>query len=152
MALLKKFKKRNPDGFGLCTPTINFKGLDYDKFIKVVKTISENEQVLIHLRYATAGSIRDSNCHPFLDKATNTYFMHNGVLNYTPKDDITDSEYAFREYIIPLLIYGINSKEIDICINHIIGASRFALMQNNDVKLFGTWYEYHGLMLSNMRF
>lgn len=112
-----------------------------------------NEPMLIHFRWATHGSVCKSNCHPFFDKDTKTYFMHNGVLPISSVNDMTDSEIAFREDLVPYLGFGtIHSKIVANAVNKIIGHSRFALMRDGDVHLFGQWFLKYGCYFSNLRF
>lgn len=47
----------------------------------------------MHFRFATHGSVRNRNCHPFRDG--DLFFAHNGVLPYPSVGDRTDSEFAF---------------------------------------------------------
>ena len=143
----------NRDGCGFCAPALSYKGLSFDSFMKKIYQVKTEEPCLIHFRLATHGSIRKANCHPFYDKATNTYFMHNGVLSVPAKKDMTDSETAFREYMQPIIrSYGLYSKELKEMVSHIIGYSKFAFMQGDDLRAFGDFYEYKGLYFSNMRF
>lgn len=152
---LDRAYQRNPHGCGLVSPKIFYKGLSYNSFKKNLKECSESEPLLIHFRFATHGSVNRSNCHPFFDKETNTFFMHNGIINAVrPNKDQTDSECAFRRILQPYIrIYGIDSKEFLDAANHIIGYhSKFAFMQGSDIRLFGEYFIYKDCYYSNLRF
>lgn len=153
--ILDKAYRRNPHGCGFVSPSLFYKGLSYTSFKKHLKECTKEEPLLIHLRYATHGSVKKSNCHPFYDKETETYFMHNGIIGgVRPKGDMTDSECAFRWLLQPLIKrYGYNSVEIMNAAWHISGGySKFAMLKGNDVRLVGEFIPYHGCYFSNMRF
>lgn len=145
--LLTKANAFNPHGFGLCSPTQFYKGFNGRKLVNILGRCSIDEPVFIHFRYATTGSVKVSNCHPFYDEKTNTYFMHNGVLPYRPEDDITDSEFIFN-----VLKPYINTKKFKPMVNKVIGSSKFAFMLDDIVTLYGDFIEHNGLFLSNSRF
>ncbi len=146
--------QRNPHGCGLVSPNIFYKGLSYNSFKKHLKVCSESESILIHFRFATHGSVKRSNCHPFYDAETDTFFMHNGVLNgIRPNKDRTDSECAFRWFLQPIVKkYGLHSKEMSDTVKQIMGFSKFAFMQGSDVRLFGVFLYFDGCFYSNLRF
>lgn len=151
--ILNKARIFNPHGCGLCTPDKLYKGLSYSEFLKTYNKVSPLEPLLIHFRYATTGSVKKTNCHPFYDDNLDIQFMHNGVLNYWPSNDMTDSEFAFRHILLPNIYkYGLESKEVEIIINQVIRSSKFAFMQGDNVKLYGDWIESKGLYFSNQRF
>lgn len=150
--IIRSICEANPDGFGFATPTKIFRTLDYNTFIKALKRVSTDEPCIFHARWATHGSVKISNCHPF--KKDGVCFAHNGVLNITPVGDKTDSETAFLYRILPMINkYGLNSRETTNAINSIIGSSKFALMQGNNVRLFGNFTQLSdGCFYSNLRF
>ena len=151
--ILKLMYMANREGCGFCTPTLSYKGLSFDSFMKKIRQVKRDEPCLIHFRLATHGSVKTSNCHPFYDRQTNTFFMHNGVLGISAKKDMTDSETAFREYFLPVIrTYGLYSRELKETVSKIIGGSRFAFMQDGDLRVFGDFQEYRGLYFSNLRF
>lgn len=140
----------NHDGFGFCTPDKLFKTISIDYFLQKIKVVKKSEPCLIHFRLATHGSIKQSNCHPF--KRGDLKFCHNGILDIATDDDRTDSETAF-EYMAPIIHeYGYGSPAMDRIVSELIGVSRFAFMQNNEVRLYGQWHAYNGLKLSNTYF
>lgn len=150
--ILNRAQVRNPHGCGLVSPSVFYKGLSYDSFKKNLNECSIDEPLLIHFRFATHGSIKKANCHPFYDKETETYFMHNGILNVRSYNDMTDSECAFDSYLKPVLSDGIDSYQLEFVVQRIIGGSKFAFMQGDKVKLFGDYVSYDDCYYSNLRF
>lgn len=140
----------NSDGVGFCTPNAMFKGTDVNSILRELSKVKTCEPCLIHFRFATHGSVCDANCHPFANNKT--YFMHNGVLSIRPVGDMTDSETAFRKYIVPRIEkYGLSSKSVELAVNKMIGGSKFAFMQGYRVYLFGRFESYEGCLYSNLR-
>lgn len=79
--------------------------------------------------------------------------MHNGVLPIMAKDNMTDSETAFKYRIYPKIdIYGYGSKEMTNAVENTIGGSRFAFMHGGKVLLYGNFIEHNGLYFSNLNF
>lgn len=141
----------NPHGQGFASESNFYKSIQYSSFIKRLQCVRKEENCIIHFRFATHGSIRLSNCHPFAKSGV--VFAHNGVLDITPIGDKTDSETAFLSRILPTIKqYGLHSLELDSVISDMIGNSKFAVMQGGDVRLFGAFYKYNGCYFSNMRF
>ena len=154
LAILDQAQSLNRDGCGICSPSVTYKGLSYKSFLAHLSKCDEEEPVLIHFRMATHGSVKRSNCHPFYDAETETYFMHNGILSgITVRGDKTDSECAFRDLLLPYIKrYGLNSKKVADCANQIRGYSKFALLQGENVRLFGDFINAKGCYYSNLRF
>lgn len=152
--ILDRACRRNPHGCGLVSPGVFYKGLSYNSFKKHLKECRIDEPLLIHFRFATHGSIKKSNCHPFYDKETETYFMHNGVLyGIRPYKDKTDSECAFECFLQPTIKkYGLRSEELGMEVDNIIGYSKFAFMQDDKVRLFGDYILHGDCYYSNLRF
>ena len=152
--LLTKARNHNSHGCGIVAPNVFYKGLSFESFKRNLKKCSKEEPVLIHFRYATHGSIKKANCHPFFDSDTNTFFMHNGILSAIKvKDDRTDSETAFRNILVPYIKkYGLDSTEVSETANWIKGYSKFAFIQGDRVVLFGDYIFRDGLYFSNLRF
>lgn len=149
---LVKMKNANPDGFGYASKSTNFKTMDFTKFMYLLGKVDEKEACIIHFRLATHGSIKKSNCHPFYDKDTDTYFAHNGILPFSSKNDKTDSEICFRERLVPVIKkYGFNSNAVKECVESVIGGSKFALMKGNKIRMFGHFTEIDGVLYSNTR-
>lgn len=148
---LKAAYKRNPDGCGFVSESMSYKSLDFEDFYQHIKDVPKDENCIIHFRWATQGSVSEDNCHPFYDQETNTWFAHNGCLPYHPKEDITDSEFAFRKKLVPSLkVNGLYSQAFARDVNNIIGGSKFAFMQNGQLKCFGRFIEYGGCYYSNL--
>lgn len=148
--LLDRIRRVNHDGYGFVSTNHRFKGLDYGKFLHHLLNVRKNEECIIHYRLATHGTICRDNCHPFVQG--DVYFAHNGILDVRPAGNMTDSETAFREIIYPLIVRnGLRSRYTKRVINSIRGCSKFAIMQNNSVYLFGDFEQINGLYYSNIR-
>ncbi|MGM9686566.1 MAG: class II glutamine amidotransferase [Bacteroidaceae bacterium] len=148
---LKMAYRRNHDGCGFVSESDNFKTLDFEEFWQRLKKVPRGENCIIHFRWATHGSVSIANCHPFYDKTTRTWFMHNGVLPVNPKEDITDSEFVFRTYLAKdLRVHHIYSRDFAKTVGQVIGGSRFAFMQNGNLRVFGKFFEYNGCFYSNL--
>ena len=153
-AILDRCARLNPHGFGFATKDRVFKTLDYNEFRRDVAKIDSLETVILHFRYATHGSIKLENCHPFRDEKTGVSFAHNGILDIKPIDDMTDSETAFRTRIVPALREcGFQSSRFISENYQIIGGSRFAYIDNRgEYRLYGTFTQYRGCWYSNRNF
>lgn len=80
-------------------------------------------------------------------------FFQYGVLSITPYKGKTDSETAFLKYIYPAIMQGgLDSSECDTAVYNTIESSRFAIMQGEDVRLFGQFLTNEGCFYSNFRF
>lgn len=148
---IKAMAAANPHGFGFVSSTGQYyRTTDFAAFAKRVAALSTDEAVIMHFRFATHGSIKASNCHPF--RSGNVYFAHNGVLPFASINDKTDSEFAFRRFLMPQIrAFGLQSVELGDEVARIIGGSRFAFMQGNCVRLFGEWANLDGCKYSNLR-
>jgi len=151
-SLLAKAARLNHDGCGICTPNLYYKSLSFDGFYDKAKDVPTSDPALIHFRWATQGSVARRNCHPFYDKKTNIYFMHNGCVDFHSWRDETDSEVFFRRVLLPCMQGDFHSDAADYITARHGNGSRFALMQGDEVRLFGTWYKYEGLLCSNLYF
>lgn len=151
-SLLTRAKKYNPHGCGLCSPSTFYKGLSFAALLKAAAKVGVDEPCLLHFRWATHGSVKRENCHPFYDEATGTYFMHNGVLSVRPPEDMTDSEYVFRRDLAPACADGLFTETLGKAVGRALEGSRFAFMQGDKVRLFGHWLEgLDGMCYSNGR-
>lgn len=141
----------HPDGCGFISSSgLHYRGLDYNKFLTLLQMVPLKDECIIHFRFATHGSIKKANCHPF--EKNGVWFAHNGVLDITPIGDKTDSETAFLKYVYPMVHdYGVNSQETLRVIGNIIGWSKFAIMVNGKAHLFGRYERYQGRYYSNLR-
>jgi predicted glutamine amidotransferase len=149
--ILERAMMYNPHGFGFCTKNRLFKTLDFDIFMSELEKVCKSEDCIIHFRYATTGSVKRANCHPF--KRENVYFAHNGALSIETQNDKTDSETFFEQTLYPAIRqHGINSKEVSRVVKQVASYSRFALLQGENVKMFGNFVRYEGCYYSNLRF
>lgn len=153
--VLRHCENTNPHGFGFATPTKVFHSMnrrDFERELKANATVEE--PCLIHCRIATHGSIKKSNCHPFVDLESGVAFAHNGMLDIKPIGDKTDSETAFLTRFVPVIReHGIESSEMDRAVDEIIGFSRFIFMNaEGHVRMFGRWYksEFDGCYYSHL--
>lgn len=153
--ILKAMYKANHDGCGFCTPTKSYKGLSFASFMREIKSVEKDEPCIMHFRWATHGSVKRSNCHPFYDYETGTWFAHNGILNVRPKKDKTDSETAFRELFVPYIKrYGLDSDDTKYTIHQVKAntGSKFAFLQGDTLRLYGDFQVREGCYYSNLRF
>lgn len=145
--------RANPHGMGFASKSIHYKGMSFETFYNRLQFVPENENIIIHFRYATHGSVCAKNCHPF--KRGSLWFAHNGILDISPKGDMTDSETAFNDILYPVAKeYGVRSDEMKYTVADIIGGSKFAFLdkKSGDVSLYGNFQEYHGMLCSNLNF
>lgn len=143
-------RKVHPDGMGFVSESMSYKGLSFETFLKRFHAVPANENVIIHFRYATNGSVKKRNCHPF--KSEDIWFAHNGILYVSTRGDITDSEAAFRGYIMPVIrLFGYGSPEMDKVVKTIIGNSRFAFMYKGKIKTYGHFEQIGDRLYSNSR-
>ena len=155
---LEMAAEANPDGFGYATSRgVYFRTLDFEEFYEHLRLhVRKCDDVIIHFRWATHGSVKPENCHPFKGEAAGkeVIFAHNGVLPIDSKNDMTDSEICFRERILPWLdsTNGRMTQDVKAAIRRECGSSRFAFLTDDGLTTFGYWEQYRGLLLSNTRF
>ncbi|PWB00214.1 class II glutamine amidotransferase [Duncaniella muris] len=145
--------KANPHGCGCASSTKFFKSLSFDTFMRKLAKVGDDENCMIHFRFATHGSIKRANCHPF--KQGDVYFAHNGIIDIDRTDDRTDSETAFDEMVYPAILrYGWNSEEVKTVASNLCQyGSKIALMQNGELLMFGNFIQdADGCYYSNHRF
>ena len=144
--------KANPHGCGFISPSAFYKGMSLNSLKKNLKQVSDDEPCIIHFRLATHGSIKRANCHPF--NRGDVWFAHNGILSIRPQGDMTDSETAFQNIIYPAIVkYGYGSMQMDKAVNRVIGYSKFAFLQGDELKLYGDFIKQDdGCYYSNLRF
>lgn len=142
----------NRDGVGFCSSSgKSWHGMSFYKFLHELGETDDSEEIIIHMRLATHGSVSPKNCHPFYDKEHDIWFAHNGVLPIRSTHDRTDSEIFFRERFIPMLKnHRYNSRVLWDWVNVERGYSRFIFMHKGKVKRLGNWYEFDGCYFSNM--
>jgi hypothetical protein len=150
-SILERAAIYNPHGFGFCTPNKLYKTLSFEAFMKTVSKIKENEPCIIHFRYATTGSVKRANCHPF--RADGIFFAHNGVLNIATKNDMTDSETFFQKDVMPVINhYGYGSAILQVYMNVRAEYSKFAMLKGNEISMYGEYQKIGGCYYSNTRF
>lgn len=156
--LLKKAAIANPDGCGFASSSgAYFRHVDFDVFYAIFKAKARVEDdIVIHFRWATHGSVKSSNCHPFMGRDANgepIWFAHNGILPIPSRNDKTDSEIAFRDYILPALqTEGGMTEEFKDELEDFAGGSKFAFVSKDGLTLIGDFVDFAGLKLSNTRF
>lgn len=147
--VLSSIKRLNPHGFGLVSDTKFYKTLNFNVFLKKLNEVDKDENLIIHMRYATHGSIKTGNCHPF--KCRGLYFAHNGVLPIESVNDMTDSEIAFKNQLYPCFReFGFESKQFDEVCRRVAGCSKFAFLYKGQLKLIGDYYKLNGVYYSNI--
>ena len=151
-AILDMMASRNEHGFGFCTSSgKNFKTTNYQLFLRELNKVKASEVCIVHMRWATHGSVCISNCHPFYDNETGYWFAHNGVLPIASVNNMTDSEIAFRTRFVPALkTIDIETREFDEIVNDIRGNSKFAFLKGEDVYIYGDYKEYNSCYYSNL--
>lgn len=150
--ILRRCESRNHDGYGFATKKGVFKTLDRDEFEAALGQVSPEEPCIIHCRWATHGSVKTANCHPFRDEKSGVSFAHNGILPIRPKGDMTDSETAFNQYIRPVLRkHDLRSDEVRDAVNNIVGSSRFAFIdKDGKIDFYGQFYKIGDCLYSNL--
>lgn len=140
----------NPHGFGFATPTKFFKTLDRSEFLRELYKIDVSEPCIIHCRWATHGSVKTDNCHPFVNDSM--YFAHNGVLNIQSVNDMTDSQIFFNSVYPFIKDKGFCTKTNNL-INKYRGSSRFAFLdaKTQTIYTFGEFTAIDGVLFSNTR-
>ena len=131
--VLKACFEANPHGAGFATPTSIHHSMNFETIYKGLKCVSKEEHCIIHFRLATHGSIRLRNCHPF--KIDDICFAHNGVLSIPIKNDMTDSETAFKWLYPTIKKYGL----------------KFAFLCGDEIKMYGDFRQLNGIYYSNLR-
>lgn len=150
VAELKAAYLRNHDGCGFVSESDSYHSLHFSAFVRRLMKRDINENVIIHFRLATHGSVRLKNCHPF--KKGDYWFAHNGVLPICSEKDKTDSQICFERFIYPVIKrYGWGSKEqrnvMDEWTSH---GSKFAMMHDGEVILSGKFIKRNGSLYSNL--
>lgn len=158
-ATLKTAWENNPHGAGLAIITGNevkiIKGLmTFDELILVIESgLFNDNEVVIHLRWSTSGSIIPELTHPFpvsrdnkdlmsLEIETDKAVIHNGVM-FSPKiNDYSDTA-IFTKFL------ALKSNITDDEIKSIIKNDRLAIVTKDGVNLYGNWEIIDGLFYSN---
>lgn len=149
--VLKACAEQNGHGFGFCSETMHYHSMNFADFYSHLVKVPTDENCVVHMRYATHGSKKLSNCHPFYDESTDTWFFHNGILDIKPIGDKTDSETAFIKLFVPVIKkYGIDSVKLSDKVFDIIGTSKFVFMQKGRFCAYGDFEKIDGIYYSNL--
>lgn len=151
--VLNRAARFNPDGFGLMTADgFVYKTLDANEFIEKANEICKKEiDAALHFRFATHGSVKKSNCHPF--SANGISMMHNGVLPFASENDKTDSEIFLQKNAKELAeTFAENVELCPPCLRDFTNTNRFCFLADGNFYLFGsTWFYKDGCYYSNSR-
>lgn len=147
---LKAAYTRNHDGCGFVSESDHYKSLHFSTFIRRLMKRNINENVIIHFRLATHGSISVKNCHPFYKAGY--WFAHNGVLPICSENDKTDSQICFERYIYPVIKKnGWQSKEhLNVMDEWTSRGSKFAMLHNGEIVTSGNFKLRNGCLYSNL--
>lgn len=148
---LREAYRCNPDGCGFVSESEHYKSLHFGTFLRHLQNRDINENVIIHFRFATHGSVSVKNCHPFYKGGY--WFAHNGVLPIQSKNDKTDSQICFETYLQPCIKrFGIDSDAFKVEANYWArGYSKFAFMQKGEITTIGHFEKFEGRLYSNLR-
>lgn len=149
----------NPHGAGFATFADNpwIKGImvmkgffDFQSFYdNLFRYVGKSDVCLIHFRYATHGTIDESNCHPFTfekfqkDVLTDiSALIHNGVINNGEKNAKNSDTYWLTRQIEAGR--SINNEVFKQTNNKVA-----ILNGDQSVELYGNWIEDNGVFYSN---
>ena len=124
---------------------------DLDHFLNELRGIPTNVAAAVHFRWATHGSVKVGNCHPFV--YNDFAMMHNGVLPIKSRHDRTDSQIFLQQSLGPMLrAFGAASDVVSATLN--ATGSRFAILdkKQKQISIFGKWSMIDGVYYSNLRF
>ncbi|MCE5220110.1 MAG: class II glutamine amidotransferase [Clostridium sp.] len=165
----------NPDGVGLMYQDNNSnkviiqKGfMSFDDLITAVKNLNSKiditaNNIVLHFRYATQGSITEANTHPFPITAnikelkqttitTNTAMVHNGIIpfcsDYNSMNKLSDTQIFIRDYLSKMDNRTIFNPAVLALIEELTN-SKFIFMDNSRVKMLGRFIEDKGIYYSN---
>ena len=156
-SFLRAAAEVNHDGCGYVTSDEHYyRSLSFSTFWRdFSRHAREDEDIIIHFRWATHGSVRVSNCHPFAGEydGHRVWFAHNGVLPIESVNNKTDSEIFFRDIALPWLRYHHGfAPRVSKWMNLAVQGSRFAFLDESGLHLYGDFVKHNGLLLSNTRF
>ena len=91
----------NPDGAGIAYATgdaIHIEKGFFDGAKTLAEKLSDIEHLpaTIHLRWATQGTVDDTNCHPF-DVGRGWSLIHNGIIQDMPYDELYSDTFIYSE-------------------------------------------------------
>ncbi len=147
---LKAAYLRNHDGCGFVSESSHYKSLHFSTFLRKLMKRDINENVIIHFRLATHGSVSVKNCHPFYKGGY--WFAHNGILPICSEHDKTDSQICFERFIYPTIKkngWG-SLQHQDTMGDWTAKGSKFAMMHNGEILTSGQFIEHEGRLYSNL--
>ncbi len=147
---LKAAYMRNSDGCGFVSDSDHYKSLHFSTFMRRLLKRKIDENVIIHFRLATHGSISLKNCHPFYKGGY--WFAHNGVLPICSENDRTDSQICFERFVYPAIKkFGWGSVEhIEEMDKWTARGSKFAMLHDGNILLSGNFIQCGGRYYSNL--
>ena len=137
----------NKDGAGIIVPQKNpriVKGIMNEEDLKKILQPLHNQLVVIHLRFATHGSVSPENTHPF-KAGDRRWLMHNGVLSAYGEQGIkgcSDSAHLASD-ISPL-----PNPAIRRILNSFHG--KFVFVDRSTISIHGSFEEKYGCLWSNL--
>lgn len=151
--VLNRAARFNPDGFGLMTSDgVIFKTLNAVEFIEKANEIcKKNVDAALHFRFATHGSIKKENCHPFTVGGVS--MMHNGVLPIPSENDKTDSQIFLETHVKEFQDAFADERREPYppCLSNHESSNRFCFLADGNFYLYGTWWYKDGCYYSNNR-
>jgi hypothetical protein len=156
----------NPDGAGIAwtdgKETFLRKGfMELNHFLLFVDTLRISHvsyDVMMHMRWATHGSVKKGNCHPFIVSpdvrdlqkcryhGKDLILAHNGIVhgkeyNKRTKNDLSDTMlFTKRLYHLGISHEGIQK---------ILHGGKFAIMNPDGITTYGHFIEESGILYSN---
>lgn len=142
----------NPDGIGMMMSGHVLKNLSVEEVYYSLEYTSEDNPAIVHFRFASVGPAVDDLIHPF-PAGKYGYLFHNGTVKswqdllFRNIDlaDLPDEKYWSDSKALALLVEKFGSNFLNI----LASDSRFALVKDNNIQLFGDWvYHKNGLVSS----
>jgi len=148
----------NPDGAGMSyvdegKRLVVDKGhFDKSAFIEEVKKVlnkNYNSDILIHLRYASAGVINKENCHPFRIDDSKA-LIHNGTIRQmgAKKEDDESDTVKFSKFLSTLPKDFMEHNGYDVMIEDYLGFNKVCVLSDDgESKIYNS---YKGEMIGNV--
>jgi hypothetical protein len=153
----------NPDGLGyMYQPNGNgrvriCKGMEFGHLVDEVTALEGD--VVLHFRLATHGEVNEANCHPFAithdhdllgteECEVRAAIAHNGIMQ---KWAVRESEWSDTARFVSLHLAHLPRRKRHKAIKKEVkrSSSRFAMMSERGVKLYGDWVEKDEVWYSN---
>lgn len=116
----------------------------------------------IHFRMATHGGVSPGKCHPFpaskdkdelhsLDWTHEFGVAHNGIMGQFAKPGLSDTQGFIQDVLsdVELLRELPENEALKSLLSKVISSSKFIVMDEKNVLLFGNWLEVDGVFYSN---